>query len=83
MTYNEILKELNDVDLKERFTSEFEKHIGVSLLKAVKKTDKLKSVGSMVKYLMTKYEQESEEWLFWQKVMFYFMTPSFARIKNF
>lgn len=79
MTYEEILKELEEVNLKEKFTSEFESFIDAKLLSMIKETDKIHSVGSLIRLLMNKWENESKQWLYWQKVLVYFMTPEFAR----
>jgi len=82
MTYLEILKELEEVNLKEKFTSEFENYINESLFVMIKETDKIKSTASLIRMLLKKWENESEDWLFWKKAMFYFMTPIFVRDKN-
>ena len=83
MTYNQVLSDLKKVGLKAKFISEFEKHESQLLIKMFKETDKIHSTGALVRILMKHYENESEIWLYWQKVLFYFMTPQFARIKNF
>jgi len=82
MTYKEVLKELDEVNLKEKFTSEYEGFISDVLLHKVKETNKIASVGSLIRSLMIFYVNESKEWLFWQKALVYFMTPKFARNKK-
>jgi hypothetical protein len=82
MRYNEILSELQEVNLKEKFISKFEDYVNLELLDMIKKTDKIKSTASLIRTLLKKWENESEEWLYWQKALFYFMTPRFARDKN-
>ncbi len=79
MTYNEILNELQEVNLKDKFVEEYEEYAGEKLLILLKESDKIKSTAGMVRSLIKKYENESTAWLYWQKVMFYFMTPVFAR----
>jgi len=81
MTYKQILKELNEVDLKKEFTSEFESFISAELLSMIKQSDKIHSVGSLIRMLLKKYEIESDIWLRWQKVLFYFMMPNFEKPK--
>lgn len=83
MTYEEILKELEEVNLKDKFTSVFEDRISSELLKMIQKTDKIHSTGAMVRSLMKHFENESDEWLYWQKVFLYFITPVFKRELNF
>jgi hypothetical protein len=82
MNYDEILKELQEVNLKDKFISEFEDYVNPELLDMIKKNNKIKSTASLIRTLLKKWENESEEWLYWQKVLFYFMTPRFARDKN-
>ena len=82
MTYKEILKELEEVNLKEKFISEFESFISPELLSMLQMADKLNSTGSLIRILIKKWKNESSEWLYWQKVLFYFMTPKFARNEN-
>lgn len=79
MTYKEVLKELDEVNLKEKFTSEYEGFISDVLLVKVKETDKIHSAGSLIRSLLIFYINESEEWIYWQKVLVYFMTPKLAR----
>lgn len=82
MTYNEILIELQEVNLKDRFVSEYENFESSSFLKRLKETDKISSTANLIRSLMKKWEIETENWIYWQKVMFYFMTPVFARKEN-
>lgn len=82
MTYEEILKELDEVNLKDKFTSIYETNTSENLLKMVKETDRLGGTGTLIRFLMDFLENESEEWLYWQKVLFYFITPKFARKKT-
>lgn len=79
MTYEEILKELEEVDLKEKFASSYEGFINKDLLERLKSTDKIYSTGSMIRSLMIFYINESEDWIYWQKILIYFMTPKFTR----
>lgn len=83
MTYEEVLTELQEVDLKEKFASLYEGYTSESLLKMMKGTDRLHSTAGMIRGLMKYMTNESEEWLYWQKVLFYFMTPIFARKRDF
>ncbi len=83
MTYDEIVSELEEIGLKSEFVKEFEQSVSKKLLSMFKETDKINSVGNLIRSLMKQYENESERWLFWQKVLFYFITPKFARVKNF
>lgn len=82
MTYQEILKELKEVDLKEKFTSSYEGFVSNEFLEKLRNTDKIHSTGSLIRSLMIFYVNESKEWIYWQKVLFYFMTPKFARKQN-
>ena len=83
MKYSEILKELDAVNLKNKFTAVYELNEEKRHLKDVKKTNKLNSTATMISCLMGFLENESEEWIYWQKVLFYFITPKFARKINF
>jgi len=83
MSYEEILKELDKVNLKDKFILKFEACINTDLLEMIRQTDKINSTGSLIRSLMIFLENESEEWVHWQKVLIYFMTPDFAKIKNF
>ena len=82
MRYEEILKELEEVNLKEKFTSVYEGFVSDSFLERLRNTDKIHSTGSLIRSLLIFFENESEEWLYWQKVLFYFLTPKFARKEN-
>ena len=82
MTYNEILNELQEVNLKDKFISEYENYANPKLLVMLKETDQIHSTGRLIRMLLKKWENESEKWLYWQKVLIYFMTPTFARDKN-
>lgn len=82
MTYNEILNELQEVNLKDKFVSEYENFESPTLLIMLKETDKISSTANLIRSLMKKWEIETENWIYWQKVMFYFMTPVFARKEN-
>ena len=79
MSYEEILKELEEVNLKEKFTSDFEKLASNGYLKLVKKSNKINSTGSLLRSLISFYEYKSEKWNYWQQVLIYFMNPIFAR----
>ena len=83
MSYSEILNELNSIGLKDRFVSEYESVISEKLLSLVKNSNEIHSAGSMIRGLLSNYKHESETWVFWQKVLIYFMAPDFARVKNF
>jgi len=83
MTYEEILKELEEVNLKEKFTSIYENICSDELLKMIKETNSLNSTATMIRCLLKHFKNESEDWLYWQKVLFYFMTPIFQRNLNF
>ena len=80
MNYNQIISELADVDLKDKFVLEFESFASPELLVKMSTTDKIKSTASVIRFLMGKWDNESEQWLYWQKVLFYFITPKFARL---
>lgn len=82
MTYEEILKELDEVNLKEKFTSEFESFISEKLLSMFKESNKIHSTGSLLRSLIHYYEYKSEKWQYWVDVLHYFMTPEFARKEN-
>ena len=82
MTYQDILKELEEVDLKEKFTSSYEEFVSNEFLEKLNTTDKIHSTGSLIRSLMIFYVNESKDWIYWQKVLFYFMTPVFARKEN-
>ena len=80
MTYEAILDELNEVQLKEQFQSLFESLIRPQLLEKVKTNNRLYSIAAAVRYLLGMMEDEnSQEYLFWVKVLNYFRTPKFAR----
>ena len=83
MRYSEILNELDEVNLKDKFTSIYETNTSETILKMVKETNKLGGTGTLIRFLMDFLENESEEWLYWQKVLFYFITPKFSRRRNF
>lgn len=82
MEYQEILKKLEAVNLKEKFTADFEDKCSENLLNKIKKTDKIHSVGSMIRLLISFYEFKSDEWEFWKNVLHYFMAPDFVKDKN-
>ncbi len=82
MTYKDILKELKEVGLKEKFTSSYEGFVSKEFLDKLRNTDKIHSTGSLIRSLMMFYINESKEWIYWQKILFYFMTPKFARKEN-
>ena len=82
MSYEEILKELEEVNLKDKFTSVYEGFVSDSFLERLRNTDKIHSTESPIRSLLIFFENESEEWLYWQKVLFYFMTPVFERKEN-
>lgn len=83
MTYKDCLLELKSIGLKTRFVNEYEKLESPTLLLMFKKTDKIHGTANLIKNLMKLYEEESKSRLFWKNVFFYFITPNFARIKNF
>ena len=82
MRYEEILKELEEVNLKEKFTSVYEGFVSDSFLERLRNTDKIHSTGSLIRSLLIFFENESEDWIYWQKILVYFMTPKFARKEN-
>lgn len=82
MKYSEILKELDAVNLKNKFTAVYELKEEKTHLKDVKKTNKLNSTATMIICLMEFLQNDSKEWVFWQKVLFYFLTPKFAKKKS-
>lgn len=83
MTYEAILNELNEVHLKNQFQSLFEKLIQPELLGKVKTEKRLFSTAAALRYLLSMIEDEtSEEYVFWLKVLHYFMTPKFARTQK-
>lgn len=79
MKYQEILKELEEVGLKEKFASSYEEFVSDEFLVKLRNTDKIHSTGSIIRSLMIFYVNESEEWIYWQKVLVYFMAPEFTR----
>lgn len=82
MNYNEILKELDAVNLKNKFTADFEQIISKNFLKRIKKTNKIHSTGSLLRELISNLENNSKKWDYWVLVLNYFMTPVFARDLN-
>lgn len=82
MRYEEILKEFEAVDLKQKFTADFENKCSINLLNKIKKTDKIHSVGSILRLLISFYEYKSEKWEFWKNVLHYFIMPDFVKDKN-
>ncbi len=82
MKYEEILQELEEVGLNEKFTSDFENNASKGLLKKLKETNKINSTGSLIRHLIHCFEFKSENWEYWQKVLIYFMTPDFVKDKN-
>jgi hypothetical protein len=82
MSYEEILKELEEVNLKDKFTSVYEGFVSDSFLERLRNTDKIHSTGSLIRSLLIFFENESEDWIYWQKILVYFMTPKFARKEN-
>lgn len=79
MTYTQILDELEEVGLREKFQTLFESLIRPTLLDKVKETDKLYSVTSVLRTMIEHLEDGSEECLYWLQVLYYFWTPKFAR----
>lgn len=79
MTYKQVLSELDAVGLKNKFTESFENLISNELLFKFKNTNKMHSVGSLIRVFLGKLEIESKEWIYWQKVLIYFMQPLFVR----
>lgn len=82
-SYDEVLIELDLVGLKSKFIIEFEIYQSEEFFKLLKATNKISGPGSLIRLLMKTFEVESINWLFWQKVLVYFMTPDFCRVKNF
>lgn len=82
MTYEEIISELKSVNLDQEFTDEFESYISLELLDLLKNTDKINSVGSLIRLLLKKWSPETEKWIYWHKILFYFMNPDFAKTKE-
>lgn len=82
MTYNQILKELAVVNLKKKFTTDFENYVDKSLLNKLKDTNKIYSTGAIIRTLISYLEYNSKKWEYWTKILNYFMTPVFARDLN-
>jgi len=82
MTYEEIILELTSVNLDKEFTDEFENYISSELLLLLKNTDKINSTGSLIRLLLKKWKPETEQWIYWHQVLFYFMNPDFAKTKE-
>lgn len=75
MTYQQILNQLEKNNHKEEFVEIFEKNISKSLFEKIKSTDKINCTASLVRYLITMLEYESEIYLKWQKILFYYLKP--------
>lgn len=82
LRYEEILKQLEAVDLKEKFTADFENKCSENLLSKIKTSDKIHSVGSILRLLISFYEYKSERWEFWKNVLHYFIMPDFVKDKS-
>lgn len=81
MRYEEILKEIESVNLKEKFIADFESNCTETFLGKIKKTDKINSTASLLRILIKFYEYRSEDWEFWKNVLNYFMMPDFVKDK--
>lgn len=82
MTYNQIISELNEIELGSDFDKEMRLLCRDTLLEKLQVSDRIHSTGSLIRHLISYYEYDSEKWLYWQKVLFYFMTPDFMKDKN-
>jgi hypothetical protein len=79
MKYLEILNELRELNLDSLFDKELKQEAKESVYLRVRSTDKIYSTASLIRHLLRYYNYNSEKWLFWQEVLIYFMTPTFAR----
>lgn len=82
MTYNQILKELAVVNLKNKFTTDFENYVEKDLLNKLKDTNKIHSTGSILRTLISYLKVDDKNYEYWVQVLKYFMTPIFARDFN-
>lgn len=82
MTYEECLIELVKQDLKDEFCLTFESLFSIELLQRLKNTDKIHSVGSLIRTSLTYLENYSEIWNKWVLILQWYMHPEFARPKK-
>ena len=75
MTYQDILNQLEKNNHKVEFIEIFEKNVSISLLEKIKNTDKINCTASLIRHLITMLEYESEIYLKWQKILFYYLEP--------
>lgn len=79
MTYEDCLNELDKQDLKNEFCLIFENIFSIELLERFKNTDKIHSVGSLIRTSLSYIENNSEIWNRWVLVLQWYMHPEFVR----
>ena len=82
MTYEDCLKKLDEIGFKDIFIKDFESVKSESLIKRVKKSNNIYSVGSLLRSLIHGLEYKSEKYIFWVQVLHYFMMPDFVKDKK-
>lgn len=83
MTYEECLKELEEINIKEDFVKEFEALVDPSFLLKLKEMETISSTANLVRHLLRKFKEDSKEWIKWYEVFRLLITPEFARSKHF
>ncbi len=79
MTYQKIKEQLKEQDLEEEFCSLFEVFTSDNLLNKIKLSDKIHSVASLIRSLISYLPLNSDLYNYWVVVLQYFMHPIFSR----
>lgn len=85
MTYTEALDAFNEVNLRDRVKEKFESVCRPSLLEEVKEMDNISEPASLIRFILrlTDAGFSTDEYVYWQKVFLYFITPECSRKRNF
>lgn len=79
MTYESILKELEEQDLKNEFCLTFEPFLSESFLYRLRNTNKIHSVGSLIRTVLPYVKDKNNVWNRWVLILQWYMHPEFAR----
>ena len=79
MTYKECLDELEIIGLKEDFIKEYEPLVDDSFLIKLKEMTTISSAANLIRQLLSKLKEYTNEYKKWHSVFIYLITPEFAR----